>query len=151
MIPLNLPVFEIKISKRNNRLYVFDPLRRREVALTPEEWVRQHFCNFLIHSLHYPASLLANEVSLTFGGMRRRCDTVLYHRVGGKPRVIVEYKAPHVAITQETFNQISAYNSVLRADYLIVSNGLQHFCCKMDYDNRTFCYLTEIPDYELLK
>ncbi len=147
MIPLNLPPYAIKIAEKNGRTAVFDPLRRRYVCLTPEEWVRQHFTNYLISHKGYPAALLANEVSLCVGGASRRCDSVLYHHTGGRPRVIIEYKAPSVAITQAVFTQIASYNSVLRADYLIVSNGLAHYCCRIDYNTANVEYLTEIPDY----
>lgn len=151
MIPLNLPSFEIKIAEKNGRASVFDFLRRRYVSLTPEEWVRQHFTHFLVSCKGYPAALLANEVSLNVGGVVRRCDSVLYHRDGGRPRVIIEYKAPHVPITQSVFTQIASYNSVLRADYLIVSNGLAHYCCLMDYSNNCVVHLQDIPNYSDLK
>ncbi len=147
MIPLNLPPFDIKTTERNGRTAIYDFLRRRYLALTPEEWVRQHFTHFLVEHKGYPAALLANEVSLNVGGVIRRCDTVLYHREGCRPRLIVEYKAPSVTITQQVFNQISSYNSVLRADYLIVSNGLQHYCCHIDYERQTAAYLRDVPAY----
>lgn len=147
MISLNLPTYEIKITGRGGRAAIFDFLRRRYVALTPEEWVRQHFVHYLVEHKGYPAALLANEVSLRVGGAARRCDSVLYHREGGRPRVVIEYKSPEVSITQQVFNQIQAYNSVLRADYLIVSNGLVHYCCRMDYERLTAEYLPDIPDY----
>ena len=150
MISLNLPRFDIKIVSRNNRLYVYDVLRHKFVTLTPEEWVRQHFCHHLTHDLGYPAALIGNEITITVGEAVRRCDTIVYQRSGGAPQVVVEYKAPHVEITQATFNQIAAYNSVLHADYLIVSNGLQHFCCKMDYTQHSFYYLQQIPHYSAL-
>lgn len=147
MIPLNLPAADIKITERDGRTAIYDFLRRRYLTLTPEEWVRQHFTHFLVEHKGFPAALLANEVSLNVGGVARRCDTVLYRREGGLPRLIVEYKAPSVAITQQVFNQISSYNSVLHADYLIVSNGLQHYCCRIDYQKRTFRFLPDIPAY----
>lgn len=147
MIPLNLPAADIKITERDGRTAIYDFLRRRYLTLTPEEWVRQHFTHFLVEHKGFPAALLANEVSLNVGGVVRRCDTVLYRREGGLPRLIVEYKAPSVAITQLVFNQISSYNSVLHADYLIVSNGLQHYCCRIDYQKRTFRFLPDIPAY----
>lgn len=147
MIPLNLPPFEIKITKQSGHFLVYDPLRHRKVTLTPEEWVRQHFVNFLISIKHFPATLMANEVTIAIGGNTRRCDTVLYSKVEGRPRVVIEYKAPHIKITQETFNQISAYNSILRADYLIVSNGLQHYCCHIDYNENRYEFLKDIPDF----
>ncbi len=125
-------------------LKVFDPLRSKYVALTPEEYVRQHFTAWMTDSLGYPASLMKNEVSLRLNDTRRRCDTVVF-RSDGSPVVIVEYKAPTVAITQDVFDQIARYNMVLRSRYLIVSNGLRHYCCEMDYDNETYTFLPNIP------
>ncbi|MDE5839500.1 MAG: type I restriction enzyme HsdR N-terminal domain-containing protein [Muribaculaceae bacterium] len=125
-------------------LKVFDPLRGKYVALTPEEYVRQHFTAWMTGYLGYPASLMNNEVSLTLNDTRRRCDTVVF-RKDGSPSVIVEYKAPTVAITQKVFDQIARYNMVLHSRYLIVSNGLRHFCCRMDYDEDTYSFLPQIP------
>lgn len=146
MLSLNLPKYETKICERDGKLQIFDPLRKCHVALTPEEWVRQHFVNFLIESRGFPAALMANEVAITVNGMKRRCDTVVYDRQL-QPRVIVEYKAPTVKITKEVFAQISRYNLTLKVDYLIVSNGLQHYCCRMDYTNNSYSFLQEIPEY----
>lgn len=146
MLSLNLPKYETKICERDGKLQIFDPLRKCHVALTPEEWVRQHFVNFLIESRGFPAALMANEVAITVNGMKRRCDTVVYDRQL-QPRVIVEYKAPTVKITKEVFAQISRYNLTLKVDYLIVSNGLQHYCCRMDYPNKSYSFLQEIPEY----
>ena len=144
---LNLPQCELKLKKRESAgCEVYDPLRKRYVALTPEEWVRQHFVAHLIARCHYPAALMGNEVSLIQNGIKRRCDTLVADR-NGRPLVIVEYKAPSVPITQKTFDQIVRYNMVLRASYLIVSNGLTHYCCRIDYDNDSYAFLPEIPDY----
>lgn len=147
MIPLNLPEFQIKLAGTQEKPTVFDVLRRRYVALTPEEWVRQHFVHFLIEHKGYPASLMANEIRLKVGEKILRADSVLYSREL-KPRMIIEYKAPSVAITQKVFDQISVYNLILHVDYLVVSNGLQHYCCKMDYPNQKYLYLRDIPDYK---
>lgn len=125
-------------------LKVFDPIRKKYVALTPEEYVRQHFTAWMTDHLGYPGSLMGNEVSLKLNGTSRRCDTVVF-RNDGTPVVIVEYKAPTVAITQTVFDQIARYNMVLRSHFLIVSNGLRHFCCEMDYDNETYRFLPQIP------
>ena len=149
MFALNLPQYPIKVAKRDDRAVVFDELRRRYVALTPEEWVRQHFVHYLITYKHYPAGLVANEISLTLNGMAKRCDTVVYDRQA-HPRVIVEYKAPHIEITQKVFSQISRYNMVLRVDFLIVSNGRQHYCCRMDYTANSCRFLPGIPFFEEL-
>ena len=146
MLRLNLPSYETKITESNGKRQIFDTLRRCYVALTPEEWVRQHFVNFILGHKGYPATLMGNEVAITLNGMKRRCDTVVYDRAL-KPRMIIEYKAPTVKITKEVFAQISRYNLILKVDYLIVSNGLQHYCCKMDYANNTFTFLQEIPEY----
>lgn len=151
MIPLNLPSFNIKTKVQGGRTLVFDFLRRRYVTLTPEEWVRQHFVHFLVEHKGYPAALLGNEVGLKVGGVSRRCDSVLYHRDGGRPRAIVEYKAPSLPITQQVFTQIASYNSVLRADYLFVTNGINHYCCHIDYEAGNVEYLREIPAYPELK
>lgn len=130
-------------------LKVFDPLRRKYVALTPEEYVRQHFTAWMTDSLGYPASLMNNEVSLKLNDTSRRCDTVVF-RSDGTPAVIIEYKAPTVAITQNVFDQIARYNMVLQSRYLIVSNGLRHFCCEMDYENDNYRFLPQIPVWTAL-
>ena len=145
MIPLNLPDFDIKLAGTPNRPTILDILRRKYVALTPEEWVRQHFIHFLINYKKYPATLLANEVELKVGQKRLRADTILYSK-DLKPLMILEYKAPHITITQKTFDQISVYNMLLHVDYLIVSNGLQHYCCKMDYNSKKYLFLEDIPE-----
>ena len=150
MISLNLPSYKINVAERGGRRMIYDFLRRRYVALTPEEWVRQHFTHFLVTHKHYPQGLLANEVTVMVGGVARRCDTVLYHRQGGSPRIIIEYKAPSVPITAATFRQACSYNSVLKADYIFVSNGLTHYCCRIDYRAFRVEYLNEIPDYDAL-
>ena len=150
MTPLNLPPVTLKTQTSGAQTSVFDFLRRRYVRLTPEEWVRQHFTHFLVEHRHYPAALLGNEITVQLNGVARRCDSVLYSRDGGRPRMIVEYKAPEVPVTQAVFTQISAYNSVLRADYLVVSNGLAHYCCRMDYERQKAEFLPEIPFYEEL-
>ena len=149
MLPLNIPSYPIKLAVRNGKNVIFDVLRRRFVALTPEEWVRQHFVHFLIERKNYPQSLMANEISLSLNGMAKRCDTVLYNR-DLTAKMIIEYKAPTIEISQKVFTQSSYYNLVLKVDYLIVSNGLNHYCCKMDYVNQSYTFLAEIPDYSLL-
>lgn len=149
MLSLNLPAFETKITTREGKNVIFDIIRKRYVALTPEEWVRQHFVNYLIAHKGFPQSLMANEVNLNLNGTKKRCDTVLYKR-DLSARVIIEYKAPHIEITQHVFDQITRYNMVLKVDYLIVSNGIQHYCCLMDYENQSYTFLKEIPNYQSL-
>ena len=137
MFTLNLPQYPIKVAEQNGRKVVFDELRRKYVALTPEEWVRQHFVHYLVEHKGYPQGLVANEISLNLNGTSKRCDTVVY-------------KAPHIEITQKVFSQISRYNMVLHVDFLIVSNGLRHYCCRMDYATNTCRFLPDIPDYKEL-
>ena len=128
---------------------IFDFLRRKYVALTPEEWVRQHFVHFLIEHKGYPKGLIGNEIELQIGAKRLRCDSILYNKMA-QPQMIIEYKAPTIPIQQKVFQQISTYNLLLKVDYLIVSNGIQHYCCKMDYDNQRCLFLKGIPEYEKL-
>ena len=143
---INLPPYEIKMSERGGKRMIFDFLRRRYVSLTPEEWVRQHFVHYLVEHKGYPKGLLANELSLQVGEKRLRCDTVLYD-TALHPRMIIEYKAPDIAITQRVFNQITVYNFLLHVDYLVVSNGLQHYCLRMDYERQSCEFLSDIPAY----
>lgn len=150
MLPLNLPPCSLKISNDAGKYSVFDVLRKKYIALTPEEWVRQHFVHFLIEHKGFPQALLANEVQIRLNATKKRCDTVLYRR-DLSARLIVEYKAPSVEITQAVFDQITHYNMVLKVDYLIVTNGLQHYCCQIDYTRQTYCFLPEIPAYSELK
>ena len=146
MIRLNLPSFAIKLSGTQQHPRIFDILRHRYVALTPEEWVRQHFINFLIEHKGYPSELLANEVKLKIGNKSLRADSVLYDRTL-KARMIIEYKAPSVNITQDVFEQIMRYNSTLCVRYLLVSNGKRHFCCRLDYEKLSYEFIDYIPAF----
>ena len=149
MYELNLPKYGIKIKNDKGHQSIFDVLRRKYVALTPEEWVRQHFVHFLIEHKGYPKALMANEIQLAIGNKKLRCDSMLYDRTL-KPRMIIEYKAPTVSITQKVFDQITIYNMLLHVDYLVVSNGIKHYCCRMDYANQKYLFLEDIPDYQNL-
>jgi hypothetical protein len=149
MQPLNLPACHPKVLREGGKLFIFDPLRRKKVALTPEEWVRQHFVNYLVKEKHYPQALLANEVTIALEQLSRRCDTVVYN-LYLEPLAIVEYKAPSVPVTQQVFEQIARYNLSLRVKCLMVTNGLEHYCCRIDYDTPAYTYLKEIPAYDVL-
>ena len=149
MNDLNLPPFAVRLRERDGKREIFDFLRRRYVALTPEEWVRQHFVHFLVEQKGYPRGLLANELELRIGQKKLRCDTVLYNKVL-QPQMIIEYKKPEVSITQRVFNQITVYNMLLHVDYLVVSNGLQHYCCRMDYEHQSYEFLRDIPSFSML-
>lgn len=146
MYRLNLPQYDIKIKENGGRYAILDILRRKYVAMTPEEWVRQHFIHYLTTHKGYPTAYLANEVELKSGAKKLRCDSVLYD-TSLRPRMIIEYKAPTIELKQSVFDQISTYNLLLHVDYLIVSNGMRHYCCKMDYDNQRYLFLPDIPEY----
>lgn len=149
--PLNLPPFpELQLREAPGGIQIYDSLRRKWLVLTPEEWVRQHFVNYLLSAKGYPGALTANEMSLRLNGTLRRCDTVVFAR-DLRPLAIVEYKAPRVNITQKVFDQIARYNIVLGAPCLIVSNGLRHYCCRFDKAKGTYGFLPDVPDYEVLK
>lgn len=147
MLELNLPRYAYKLKRDGDSVSIFDPLRRKYVTLTPEEWVRQHFVSFLISCKGYPAGRMGNEISLVVNRQKRRCDTIVYDG-RGEPMVIVEYKAPQVAITQSVFDQIVRYNMVLKVKYLIVSNGLRHYACRINYTDNSYEFLKDIPSYE---
>ena len=129
---------------------VFDFLRKRFVALTPEEWVRQQFTHFLVEHKGYPAMFIGNEITLSVGRLSRRCDSVVFNK-STEPVMIIEYKAPTVKITQKVFEQICSYNIALHAPHLTVSNGLQSYSCRIDKEANTYEFLKDIPAYgELL-
>jgi len=149
VLPLNLPSFDMKLQGTPDQPTIFDVVRRKYVRLTPEEWVRQHFVHFLIEQKGFPLARFANEIQLTIGEKTLRADTVFYAK-NGSPQIIIEYKAPTIPITERVFNQVLSYNLVLHVDYLIVSNGLQHVCCRIDYALQTCHFLQEIPSYSEL-
>lgn len=149
MQKLNLPPYNANIKSDNGRNLIFDVLRGKYVALTPEEWVRQNFVQYLINYKNYSRSLMNNEIPLRLNGTSKRCDTVVFSNTA-VPKMIIEYKAPEIKITQKVFNQITRYNMVLKVDYLVVSNGLNHYCCKMDYENQGYIFLEDIPDFSVL-
>ena len=147
---LNLPSYGAKVRTvaDGDDLEIYDCLRKKWIVLTPEEWVRQHFVNYLMGWCEYSPHRMANEISLRLNNTLRRCDTVVYDDFT-QPLVIVEYKASHVKITQRVFDQIARYNMVLGAPYLIVSNGMSHYCCRIADGKVTF--LRDIPRYPEIK
>lgn len=149
MWQLNLPAYNFRIIKKNEKPFIFDDLRKKFVALTPEEWVRQHFIRFLIDVKHYPASLIAIEKQLVINGLKKRCDAVVYNR-NAEPLMIIEFKATTVSIAQQTFDQAAVYNSKLKVDYFIISNGLKHYCCRLDKNVLQYNFLDDIPDFDFL-
>ena len=145
---LNLPTYPFRIKKIGEKKYtIFDELRKKEIILTPEEWVRQHFIRFLIHEKKYPKSLIAIEKEIKVNQLKKRFDILIFNKKG-EHDVIVECKAPNVKITQAVFDQIARYNLKLNANYLVVTNGLEHYFCKMDFKNKQYIFLKELPDYQ---
>lgn len=147
MCSLNLPNYPHKIKQENNKAYIFDFLRKKYLVLTPEEWVRQHFVHYLINHKNFPASLIVIEKGLKLNEMQKRADVLVYDKTRN-PMVLVECKATTVKITQKTFNQIACYNMVFKVPYLIVTNGLQHYCCKIDFNKQSFVFLEDIPMFD---
>ncbi len=150
MIKLNLPVYDFRIREQDSKRQIFDTIRKKFVALTPEEWVRQNFIRYLVEEKQYPVSLIAIEKGLLVERRTKRTDIVIYNR-SGNPVVIVECKAPEVKITPDVFDQIVRYNITLNANYLIVTNGLEHFCCLLSYTDNSYSFLKDIPEYSILK
>lgn len=146
MQSLNLPPYEFRIKTEDEKKFIFDSVRKRFVQLTPEEWVRQNFMRFMITEKKYPESLMAVEKQIILNEILFRFDLLVYRR-NGQPLLIAEFKAPNIKITQETFDQVVRYNMALKAETIVVSNGMQHFVCNIDYQNNSYSYLKEVPSY----
>ena len=146
MPQLNLPNVILKIKLVKGITQVFDTVRKKYLVLTSEEWVRQHFIHYLNSEKRYPLGLMGVEKTVKYNGQSTRADIILYTNMG-KPNMIVECKAPEVKITQDTFDQIAKYNFKLKVNFLVVTNGMQHFCCAIDYENNKINFLKEIPQY----
>ena len=146
MQKLNLPEYSFRIKTENGKQFIFDTIRKKFIVLTPEEWVRQNFIQYLKKEKKYPENLMAVEKQIMVNGKQRRFDLLIYLR-NGQPYLIAEFKAPNVKITQDAFDQVVRYNMALRVERVIVSNGLQHFACEIDYVKNDFIYLPEIPEY----
>jgi len=148
MHQLNLPQYDF-IIKQENPVRIFDFIRKKYVALTPEEWVRQNFLRYLVMEKSYPQSLIFIEKNLQVNKMKRRCDAVVYNNAG-IPLMIIEFKKPDVPINQAVFDQIARYNIPLKVKYLLVSNGMQHFCCSINFEDNTYQFLENVPEYTAL-
>ncbi|HEY9113322.1 MAG TPA: type I restriction enzyme HsdR N-terminal domain-containing protein [Bacteroidales bacterium] len=150
MQKLNLPEYPVKTRiGANGKTEVFDEFRKKYVLLSPEEWVRQQFLRYLVNVKKYPASLIAVEKGLTLNRMQKRFDAVV-HNDKGLPVVLIEFKSAEITLEQKVFEQIAVYNMQLKVEYLIISNGLQHFCCAVNYEKQEFTFLKEIPEYSEL-
>ena len=144
-IPLNLPHYAFKLSQKDDVVFVFDELRKKDLVLTPEEWVRQHFVQYLIHQKKYPKTLIKLEGGLKLNNLQKRTDILIFDKAG-EPCVLVECKATSVKIDQRVFDQAARYNMIHKVKYLVVSNGLQHYCCALNYENNTYQFLKELPE-----
>jgi len=146
MQKLNLPEYNFRTKTEEGRAFIFDAIRKKFVVLTPEEWVRQNFIQYLKTEKKYPETLMAIEKQIILNQTLRRFDLLVYSR-NGQPYLIAEFKAPGVKITQETFDQVVRYNMAVRVERVVVSNGLQHFACEIDYAKNSYLYLPEIPAF----
>jgi len=144
-----LPTYGFRTTEEDGTQSIYDPLRDQYVRLTPEEWVRQHFLQYLIQELGVPAGLVGVEVAFQYQDQPRRADVIVYDRQGA-PLLLVECKAPRVSIGQDAFDQCARYNIVLEAPYLVVTNGLTHYACAIDFDDRSYAFLDDLPAYDQL-
>jgi hypothetical protein len=147
MNPLNLPAINIRIEERNGKRMVFDILRKKYIVLTPEEWVRQHFVHLLINHYQYPKSLIKVESGLSYNDMKKRSDIVVYNREG-EIFMLIECKAASVTLRQSVLDQVTCYNATLKAQYIVVTNGLRHLCCFICRDTNSYTYLSDLPQFQ---
>lgn len=146
MEQLNFPMYEFRFKNNKNKLYIFDIIRKKFVVLTPEEWVRQNVVQFLLEEKKIPVTLINVEKALKINGLTKRYDIVVF-RTNGEIFLVVECKAPHIEITQSVFDQIAIYNLSLNAEFQMVTNGIQHYYCQMDYQNQRYIFLKDLPNF----
>ena len=149
MKKLNFPVYSFRFKNSENKVAIFDEIRKKFILLTPEEWVRQHTLHYLLQDNKYPKSYINVEKLIKINTLNKRYDIVVF-QPNGSIFLLIECKAPEVAITQKTFDQIARYNLALKAKYLMVTNGLNHYFCQMDFENKKYIFLSELPQYENL-
>lgn len=146
---LNLPEYDFRITRDNNKLKIFDVFRKKFLVLTSEEWVRQNFLTWLVKEKQYPQSLISVESGLKYNTLQKRSDAIIFNR-NAQPAILIEFKAPSVELDNDTIKQILSYNYSIKAPYLIITNGLQHYCLKMNKTEKRFDFLQEIPDFNKL-
>lgn len=147
MQKLNFPTYQFRFKNSENKVSIFDEIRKKFVILQPEEWVRQHCLKYLIYEKRFPKSLINVEKELIINSLRKRYDIIVYNS-DGSINLIVECKSPCIEINQNVFDQIARYNSKLRANYLMITNGINHYYCQMDFDAKHYTFLKAIPDYQ---
>ncbi|MBN2164868.1 MAG: type I restriction enzyme HsdR N-terminal domain-containing protein [Marinilabiliaceae bacterium] len=150
MVELNFPKYQFRIKHNTNRDLIFDIVRKKYIALTPEEWVRQHVIKYLNEKKLYPVSLMAVEASVKVNRLSQRADIVIYSKTG-IPKMIIECKAPSVTIDQKVFDQAARYNMSLNANYFLLTNGVNHYCAIIDYKNNSYSFIPEIPEFKMLE
>lgn len=146
MQQLNFSSYTFRFKNSENKVSIFDAIRKKFIILTPEEWVRQHVVQFLLEEKKYPKSLINVEKVLKVNGLRKRYDVVVFNK-DGSIFILIECKAPEVKITQATFDQIARYNMTLKSEFLMVTNGLNHYFCEMDFENERYAFLENLPNY----
>lgn len=147
MHQLNFPAYKFRFKNSENKIAVFDEIRKKFVILTPEEWVRQHVVRYLLEAKNYPKSLINVEKLLKINGITKRYDVVVFN-TDGSIFILVECKSADISISQITFDQIARYNMTMKAEYLMVTNGLNHYFCQMDFEQEQYNFLQELPDYQ---
>ncbi len=147
MVKLNLPAIDVELKQSEDKIFIFDFLRKRFVVLTPEEWVRQHFLHYLINHLQYPRSLIKVEGGLIFNTLQKRSDIVVFNRQG-TPWMVIECKAPELKLSSRTIQQASTYNHSLKAKYIVITNGMSSVCCEVDWANSRTVVLDAMPVYD---
>lgn len=145
-VPLNLPPYSFKLTEKNQQVYIFDELRKKNLFLTPEEWVRQHFVQYLINFKKYPRTLFKLEGGLTLNQLQKRTDILIFNK-DGVADILVECKSTSININQKVFDQAARYNMIYKVNYLVITNGIHHYYCKMDYQNQTYRFIESLPDY----
>lgn len=148
MQPLQFPPYQFRFKNSENKIAIFDEIRKKFIILTPEEWVRQHVVHYLFAEKSYPKSWINVEKQIKMNGLTKRYDVVVFNP-DGSIFLLVECKAPEIKISQQTFDQIARYNLALKAEYLMVTNGLEHYFCQMDFENERYHFLQELPQPNL--
>lgn len=147
MQKLNFPAYQFRFKSSENKISIFDRIRKKFIILNPEEWVRQHTIQYLIENKKYPESLINVEKLIKVNGLNKRYDIIIFNP-DGSIYLIIECKSPTVKITQEVFDQIARYNLALNSEYLMITNGMSHYYCQMDYKEKQYSFLQDIPDYK---
>lgn len=148
-IPLNLPPYPFQLKQEEGKVFIFDELRKKYLLVTPEEWVRQHWVQYLVNQKNYPKTLIQCEGGLKLNDLKKRTDLLVFNPAGEKV-LIAEFKAPSVKITQKTFDQVARYNFIHRVPLLVVSNGLQHYYCHIDFEQKSYQYLEDLPEFTVV-